>query len=74
MTETTTLAEHVAAEIRAEMGRQRKRQAELAAHLGVTQASISKRLAGKQPFAIRDIERIADWLGVDVTQFLARVA
>lgn len=68
------LAEHVATEIRAEMARQRRRQSELAEYLGLHQVTISKRLNGSQPWPLADIERVAQFLNVDSSRFLARVA
>lgn len=59
-----TLVERVAATVRAEMARAQITQQEMAAILGVTQSMVSKRLLGKQPFRLDEIEKIAAALGV----------
>lgn len=56
------------------MARQQKQQTDLAKYLGVTQGTISRRLAGKLPFRIQDLESIAAFLGVDVASFFNRTA
>ena len=56
--------EIVAANIRAEMARQRKSQTDLAAALGTTQQAISARFNAKTPFSIEQVTRAADFLGV----------
>jgi len=71
---TQTLTEAVAAEVRAEMARQQKQQGDLARHLRVTQATISRRLAGKASFRIEDLQEIATFLNVPVSSFFSKVA
>jgi transcriptional regulator with XRE-family HTH domain len=63
----------VAAEIRAELGRQRLSQADLARRLGVSRPWVSRRLSGQTALSIPDIARIAHELGVAVTPFVAPV-
>lgn len=63
----------VAAEIRAELGRQRLSQTDLARRLGVSRPWVSRRLSGQTALSIADIARIADDLGVAVTHFVAPV-
>lgn len=58
------LRDLVAAEVRAQLARQRITQQELAAATGLSQASISERLRGKTPFTTDDLERISEALGV----------
>jgi len=70
---TLNLADHVAAEIRAEMGRQRGtgwNQRRLAEVLGLSQAQVSERMSGKVEFRMSELEQIATALGVPVAQFL----
>lgn len=67
---TQTLADHVTAEIRAEMGRKRWTQRQLAEVLGLSQAQVSERMRGEVEFRMHELELIADALGVPVTQFL----
>lgn len=73
-TPTTKTYELVAAEIRAEMARQRMTQATLAERLGIDRSTISRKLAGEHPFDLLDLERIADVLGVPLSRFLGVAA
>lgn len=57
-------------EIRAELARQRKSQADLAEALGISQQSLSNRLTGDTAFAMDELAKVAELLGVDVEQFL----
>jgi transcriptional regulator with XRE-family HTH domain len=63
----------VAAEVRAEMARQRMSQVKLAELLGVAQQTISRRIVGEVPFDVTELVQIADLLKVSVTQFLGTV-
>lgn len=67
----TEYAEALAAEVRAEMGRQRKTSTDLAAVLGVTKATARTRLSGSQPLDVLELAQIADWLGVSPESLLA---
>lgn len=60
----------VAQEIRAELARQRKAQAELAEYLGLSQAAVSDRLSDKVEFRVSELLHVAAFLGVPVTQLL----
>lgn len=63
-------AQHtVAAEVRAEMARQRKTQADLAGPLGISTAQVGKRLAGKIAFNVVELAIVARVLGVPAAQF-----
>lgn len=66
-------AEAIAAEVRAEMARQRKTQAGLAEALGITTATAARRLSAAAPFDTVEIARVADWLSVSPEQFVPRV-
>lgn len=57
-------AEAVAAEVRAEMGRQNKSRADLAQVLGITSQTAATRLSGAQPFDMVELAQVAEWLGV----------
>lgn len=61
----TDYAKAVAAEVRAEMGRQDKDHVELAGVLGVTAATARTRVRGTQPFDVIELAVVANWLGVD---------
>ncbi len=67
---TQNLAEYMAAEVRAEMARQRVSQRQLAAQLTLSQVQIQRRLAGRIEFRPSELDRAAELLGVPVTQFL----
>jgi transcriptional regulator with XRE-family HTH domain len=67
-------ADGVATEIRAEMARQRKTQADLAEALGISPSTARNRLEGKPAFTIKDLGRIAVWLGVDPMALTPRSA
>lgn len=58
----------VAAEVRAEMGRQNLTRRDLAQALAVTPATAGSRLDGSVPFDVRELAIVANWLGVTVTQ------
>lgn len=64
-----SLLDHVTAEIRAELGRQRRRQGVLAAPLGISEQQVSKRLSGEVAFNVPELEIVADVLGVPVLRF-----
>lgn len=66
-------AEAVASEVRAEMGRQRKTQAELADALGVTPHTVGRRLSGEVPFDVIEVVQIGLWLGVDPRRLIPAV-
>lgn len=55
---------YVAAEVRAQLARRGWSGTRLALALGVTQASISRRLTGDVPFDVDDLVRISEALGV----------
>lgn len=62
-------AEYVAGEVRAEMGKQRKTQAELAEVLQMTAPTASRRLGGEIAFDVFELVLVAEWLGCDVHRF-----
>lgn len=64
--------EAIAAEVRAEMARQRKTQADLAAALGINPATAGKRLNCTAPFNTVELYKVAVWLGVPPEQFYPR--
>lgn len=66
----TGYGEAVAAEVRAELARQRKTQNDLAASLGITAATAARRLDGSVPFDTRELFALALWLNVPVSAFM----
>lgn len=65
-----TLSEHVAREIRAEMGRQQVRNAGLAELLGVSEMWVSRKLRGITPLTLAEVEQLAEVLEVEVSALL----
>ena len=59
-----------AEEVRALMARRRVSQEVLATVIGVTQTQVSKRLRGRIPFDVDEIELIADYFQVDPRDLL----
>ncbi|MQA84085.1 MAG: helix-turn-helix domain-containing protein [Streptosporangiales bacterium] len=58
----------VAAEIRAELARQRISHSALAEKLGVSRAYLSRRLSGDTPLSVPDLAAIAAILGVPISK------
>ena len=62
----------IAAEIRAEMGRQRVTTTALAHLTGIARPNLSRKLAEKRPLSLHDVERIARALNVNLSDLAAR--
>lgn len=69
-----TPGETAADTIRAELARQRRRQAHLAEALGLSPATVSRRLSGEHPLTIDELYAAASWLGIDPLELLPRPA
>jgi transcriptional regulator with XRE-family HTH domain len=70
-TERLTAARHaIAAEVRAEIGRQGKTGRELAELTGLGRDGTAARLRGDMPFRAEELVLIADVLGVSAEQFV----
>ncbi len=69
----TPTTERVAGEIRAEMARQRKRMTDLADELGISYATLNRRL-NRPSLRLDELETIAAYLGTTVTDLLGRAA
>jgi transcriptional regulator with XRE-family HTH domain len=65
-----TYNETVVAEVRAEMGRRRLSQEDLAAELGWTQEKVSRRLTGTVTFSTNEVEQVATALGIPLSQLV----
>ncbi len=65
------VAVRVAREVRAEMARQGVTQESLAARIGWSQRSVSRRLTGLVPLDVVELATVADALGVPAAQFLS---
>lgn len=72
ITPVSGVAETTAREIRAELGRQRISQNELARRLRVTQNYLWRRMAGQTPFSLDDVDAIAAELGVSPSDLVKR--
>ncbi|MBU4213564.1 MAG: helix-turn-helix domain-containing protein [Actinobacteria bacterium] len=66
-----TLADHVAANIRAEAARAGVTQRALASSIGLSQASASARWRGVTPWTLNDIEAVAHVLGTTTSVLCA---
>lgn len=64
----------VAAEVRAEMARQKVSQETLCLRIGMSQSTLSRRMTGEYPFDTTELATIAAALGVPVSRFLNEVA
>lgn len=69
--ETTEFKARVAAQIRAEMDRQQRTEADLARHLGRTEVAFSRCLR-QGTLTVSELVRVAEWLGVPVVQLVER--
>jgi len=72
VTSPSTYREAVAAELRAEMARQRKTVNDLASLLQISQSAASRRFNGEMDVSLDEISVVAEWLGVPFTDWLVR--
>jgi transcriptional regulator with XRE-family HTH domain len=72
VTSTSTYRDSVAAEMRAEMARQRKTVNDLASLLQVSQSAASRRYNGEVDISFDELAVVADWLRVEFTAWLVR--
>lgn len=63
-------SQSVAAEVRAELGRQERSGTWLASELGVSEVWVSRRLRGITKFTVDDLVRVADVLDVPASDLL----
>lgn len=70
MTQPSTLADSVAAEVRAQLARRQLTGSALAAAIGKSEMYVSRRLRSDVPFDLVDIEQVAGFLGVDVLDLM----
>lgn len=68
MTEPESLAQRVAAELRAEMAFQKRSIHELGHALGIGYKAAKARYDGDMDLPIAELPRVATWLGVSVGQ------
>lgn len=74
MATTTEIRQHIAAEVRAELARQRRTQREVATCLGMVQPVMQLRLSGQRSFKAEELVQLAELLGVPVGQFASAPA
>ncbi len=67
---STTPTPKIAANIRAELGRQNKTRAALAREMGVTEMWLSRRVNAQTPFTVDDLATIAAALDVPMADLL----
>lgn len=65
-----TLSTTVATNIRIALIRKKRSQLDLAQHLGISPAAVSKRLNGYSPIAVDELQRIATFLQVRVADLI----
>jgi transcriptional regulator with XRE-family HTH domain len=58
--------------LKAELKRQRRTYADVAAVLGLSEASV-KRLFSRSSFSLKRLERLCDWLGMDLVELVRRM-
>ena len=63
----------IAAELRAEIGRQNISRAALADAAGITVPTLRNRLEGKKPFVVDELLALLALLGINLPAFLDRV-
>lgn len=67
---SASLPRAVAGEVRAEMARQQISQQRVADVLKVSRQAFNRRITGDIPFDVAELEKIAEFLGVPVTNFM----
>lgn len=63
----------IAAEVRAELARQQKTKKSMAAATGISPHTLTRRLAGEQPFYAEELQDIVVFLELPMQDFLDRV-
>ncbi|WP_029291819.1 helix-turn-helix transcriptional regulator [Cellulomonas sp. HZM] len=72
--QTQSHAQRVADEVRAAMARRRVTQTMVADRLNMSQAAVSRRLSGSVAFDVNELAAVADLLGIESADLLARSA
>lgn len=71
---TTEAPSDVAANLRAEIARRQKRQADLAPIWGMSEMAVSRRINGAVPVSADQALQAAEWLGMDVADLFGRAS
>ncbi len=74
MTQPSTLADSVAAEVRAHLGRRQLTGMALANAIGKSEMYVSRRLRGEVAFDLVDVEQAARFLGIAVADLMPAAA
>lgn len=61
---TDTFSTSIASAVRAELGRQGKKPADLTTALGLSRPTVTGRLNGTTPFTADELDRVATFLGI----------
>lgn len=72
--ERHSLAQRVAAELRAEMARQRMTTPRLAHAAGITTSTLRRRLSGESSLTFDEVQTIADCLGINAMRLITTAA
>jgi transcriptional regulator with XRE-family HTH domain len=67
-----TWSRRVAAVVRAEMAARSRSARDLADLLDVTEPTVAARLEGQTSFDLVEVEQVAAWLGIPLSELLAR--
>lgn len=70
MTKPSTLADSVAAEVRAHLARRQLTGTALATAIGKSEMYVSRRLRGEVAFDLVDVEQAANFLGIAVADLM----
>lgn len=73
-TATTTPAQRVASQIRAELARRQITRSALEQPLNLSRAAVARRLMGDVAFDVNELAAIADLLGVSILDLVAPLA
>lgn len=71
---TTPLSQHLAARVRALISSRGLKKKALAPALGITENQAYTRISGRVPFEADELEPLAEWLGVSLSDLLERSA
>jgi transcriptional regulator with XRE-family HTH domain len=66
----TDVRERVAGAVRAEVARQQRTRPEIAVAIGVSLATVGRRLAGEQDFTVTELDALARFLHVPLVRLL----
>lgn len=70
MTSETTPSSSFSAEVRAQLGRQRKSASELASQIGISRATLHRRLSDDSPWPLDDAVIACEYLEVSLRSML----